>query len=241
LEKKVAERTAELDQRNRGMRLVLDNVSQGFITVDLDGVMAPERSSIVDRWFGAFSPTSTFADYVCAPDTATANWFNLGLQSIKDDMLPRELLVDQLPKRLVRDDRTMSMAYTFIGAEGGPVERILVVLTDITDELAREAMERDSHEMVRIFQRISSDRAGAEQFFSEADALELYGSDRHGPGLGLRQALSRSSEASVEMVDLNGDGILDLVFLVEGHNTSLSVVDVASGKAVNVLGYYSGD
>jgi hypothetical protein len=50
-----------------------------------------------------------------------------------------------------------------------------------------------------------------------------------------------ASEASVELVDLNGDGVLDFVFLVEGHNTSLSVVDVASGKAADVLGYYSGD
>ncbi|HEX6245591.1 MAG TPA: hypothetical protein VFZ61_31925, partial [Polyangiales bacterium] len=49
LERKVDERTAELDERNRGMRLVLDNVVQGFITVSIDGVMAPERSAIVDR------------------------------------------------------------------------------------------------------------------------------------------------------------------------------------------------
>jgi len=172
LEKKVAERTAELDQRNRGMRLVLDNVGQGFITVDLDGVISPERSSIVDRWFGPLSPTTTFANYVCGQDTTAADWINLGLESLKEDAMPRELLVDQLPKRLVRGDRTMSLGYTLIvGSDGNTVERILVVLTDITDELAREAMERDSHELVRIFQRVSSDRAGAEQFFGEADEL----------------------------------------------------------------------
>ena len=34
LERKVEERTRALDERNRGMRLVLDNVAQGLVTID---------------------------------------------------------------------------------------------------------------------------------------------------------------------------------------------------------------
>jgi hypothetical protein len=59
LERKADERTRELDERNRGMRLVLDNVAQGFITIASDGVMAAERSAVVDRWFGTPSPGIT--------------------------------------------------------------------------------------------------------------------------------------------------------------------------------------
>src|SRR5205823_7385778 len=39
LERIVRARTAELDRRNRDMRLVLDNVGQGFATVDAAGVL----------------------------------------------------------------------------------------------------------------------------------------------------------------------------------------------------------
>ena len=52
LEHKVEERTLALAGRNRDMRLVLDNVDQGFVTLSMDGVMASERSAVVDRWFG---------------------------------------------------------------------------------------------------------------------------------------------------------------------------------------------
>jgi two-component system chemotaxis sensor kinase CheA len=172
LEKKVTERTVELDQRNRGMRLVLDNVTQGFITVGLDGVMSSERSSIVDRWFGIPDEKITFADYLRSSDTNFADWFTLGLQSLAEDLLPRELLIDQLPKRLMQGHRTMSLCYTpILTSDGNTIERILVVITDITDELAREIMERDTREMSRIFQRASSDRSGAEQFFAEAEEI----------------------------------------------------------------------
>jgi hypothetical protein len=68
LERKVEARTRELDDRNRGMRLVLDNVVQGFITIDLDGVMASERSAILDRWFGAPGQQATFGGLLATYD-----------------------------------------------------------------------------------------------------------------------------------------------------------------------------
>jgi nitrogen fixation/metabolism regulation signal transduction histidine kinase len=49
LEQKVEERTLALAGRNRDMRLVLDNVDQGFLTLSIDGVMASERSAVVGR------------------------------------------------------------------------------------------------------------------------------------------------------------------------------------------------
>src|SRR5204862_3872888 len=68
LEKRILERTAELDQINRGMRLVLDNVQQGFVTVSLDGVMSFERSAIVDRWLGEARLEANIAAVIIPPD-----------------------------------------------------------------------------------------------------------------------------------------------------------------------------
>src|SRR5215471_17053023 len=53
LEQVMVERTTELDQRNRNMTLLLNNVAQGFATVDLDGTLRAECSQAFTRWFGA--------------------------------------------------------------------------------------------------------------------------------------------------------------------------------------------
>ena len=52
LELLVAERTAELQQRNEAMRLVLDNVEQGLAIIHPSGSLSGERSRAFDAWFG---------------------------------------------------------------------------------------------------------------------------------------------------------------------------------------------
>jgi HPt (histidine-containing phosphotransfer) domain-containing protein/two-component sensor histidine kinase len=172
LEKKIAERTAELDGKNREMRLVFDHVEQGLLAVSMDGVMRSERSTIVDQWFGVPATGARFADYIRASDPMAADWFSMGLDALCDGILPEELLLDQLPKRMTRGQHTLRLAYTPIsGAANESGRQLLVVMTDVTDELARERMERDTQEMMRIFQRTANDRAGVQQFFAEADHL----------------------------------------------------------------------
>jgi hypothetical protein len=48
-------------------------------------------------------------------------------------------------------------------------------------------------------------------------------------------------EVNLEFADLNGDGVLDLLFSVLGHNTHLFIMDVAGGNPVTVASFYSGD
>jgi two-component system chemotaxis sensor kinase CheA len=170
LELKVDERTRELDERNRGMRLVLDNVAQGFITIGSDGVMAAERSAVVDRWFGTPPPQCTLADYVRPKAPTFAQWLDIGLDQLRDDLLPAELTLDQMPKRFNAGERTFDVTYSRIG-KGEKVERLLVILSDITDLLARERADAEQKELVGMFQRISVDRTGVEEFLTEAAAL----------------------------------------------------------------------
>src|SRR4029450_8208150 len=68
LVRRVEERTSELDERNRSVRRVLDTVTEGLLTVGRDGVLAQERSAMIDRWFGPFAPQTRFWDYVSAID-----------------------------------------------------------------------------------------------------------------------------------------------------------------------------
>jgi two-component system, chemotaxis family, sensor kinase CheA len=170
LEHKVAERTAELDRANEEMRLVLDNVQQGFVTVTLEGVMAEERSTIVDRWFGPPPLDRTFATLIGPSDAKAAAWFSIGCDGLRDGFMPPAVVLDQFPKQMNAGDRTLRLNYIGIG-EGEAPERLLVVISDVTDELARERVERDARELTRAVQRITSDRAGFEQFLAEAAVL----------------------------------------------------------------------
>jgi hypothetical protein len=102
----------QLDEANRGMRLVLDSVAQGFITIDLDGVMASERSAVVEQWFGEPAPGATFRAFMARHDPVLAAWFALGLESIRDDFLPLELCLEQMPKRLGAGARTFDINYS---------------------------------------------------------------------------------------------------------------------------------
>jgi two-component system chemotaxis sensor kinase CheA len=170
LEATVTARTAELAQRNRGMRLVLDNVAQGFITIDLDGVMSPERSAIVERWFGPPAPGATLSTYLAplAPDFV--QWLALGLGELREGVLPTELLIAQLPGRFAAGERTFDVAYSAIGTDD-KIDSLLVILSEVSAQLARERVEREQKDLVSLFQRISIDRAGVEEFLAEAATL----------------------------------------------------------------------
>jgi two-component sensor histidine kinase len=170
LEHKVEVRTRELDERNRGMRLVLDNVAQGFITVDLHGVMASERSAIVDQWFGTPAPEATFGDLIGARNLDLTTWFALGLEGIREGFMPLELCLEQMPRRFTMDARTFEIAYSPI-MEGAEVARILVIISDVTEHISRERTEREQRETVLLFQQITGDRAGFEEFLDEAANL----------------------------------------------------------------------
>jgi HPt (histidine-containing phosphotransfer) domain-containing protein len=169
LEVRIGERTAELDHMNRGMRLVLDNVEQGFVTISLDGVMSTERSAVVDRWLTEASAT-TLMEAIHRHDAEAAEWLDLGLAGIRDGALPLALLLDQLPKRMSLGARTLRLDYTPIQGDQR-VSQLLVILTDVTDEIVRERVERETREMIQVFRRIGGDRVGFEQFYYEATAL----------------------------------------------------------------------
>jgi two-component system chemotaxis sensor kinase CheA len=170
LEHKVEARTRELDERNRGMRLVLDNVDQGFLTIDLDGALASERSAIVDRWFGAPEPGARLGDHVGRHAPEFATWLALGLESVRDGFLPPELCFAQLPRRFTTGASTYDVAYSPIQRDD-KLERILVIISDVTEHIIRERAEREQREIVTLFQRITADRAGFDEFLDEANAL----------------------------------------------------------------------
>jgi len=107
----IRDREERVQARNRDIRMVLDNVGQGFITLDLDGALSSERSRVVDEWFGDFEGGTKFWDFLSGRvEGEVASWFKAGWSQLQDGFFPLELMLDQLPKLANRKGRVYELA-----------------------------------------------------------------------------------------------------------------------------------
>jgi HAMP domain-containing protein/HPt (histidine-containing phosphotransfer) domain-containing protein len=166
----VARRTEELDRRNQDMRLVLQHVGEGFLVVDRRGVISQERSAILDTWFGASAADPTLWDYIAKVDSGAAAWCDVAWSEVIEETLPLELTLAQMPKRITAGSTELRVRYTPI-MRGGSLERVLVVFSDATADLARDAAEAAQRQTLAIFDRVMRDREGFLEFFDEAAEL----------------------------------------------------------------------
>jgi HPt (histidine-containing phosphotransfer) domain-containing protein len=169
LEQRVQERTQELAGRNRDLRLVLDTVDQALLTIDLSGRLASERSSVTDSWFGAYDGSPSFVEYVGA-EPQFATMFALGLEALRDDLLPREVCLHQLPKRLVRGDRQFDCRYLPI-EEDATLTGLLLAIDDVSERLARAREETEQRELLAAFAALMRDRNGFAAFCDESERI----------------------------------------------------------------------
>jgi two-component system chemotaxis sensor kinase CheA len=162
---------AQLDGRNHDMRMVLDNVDQGLLTVDRAGAMSAERSAVVDTWFGPSAAGERFVDCLRRVDAPTADTFEMQWEELLEGTLPRALLLHQLPHQLKRGEKTYELAYTPITDAEDAIGRVLVVVSDVTARLAAQRAEAEQREIAAIFERILRDKLGALEFVSDAEGL----------------------------------------------------------------------
>jgi two-component system chemotaxis sensor kinase CheA len=170
LEQKVEERTAELALKNRDMRLVLDNVDQGFINLSPKGVMASERSAIVSEWFGPADRPQPFWEYISQFSRSFAVAFRLAWSQIDDGFMPLEVCLSQMPEQLTQSSRTWSFRYLPFYRDG-ELEGVLMVVADVTDRLAREREEAEHGELMQGFKKLMLDRSGFTSFLQEATSM----------------------------------------------------------------------
>jgi len=162
-----------VQERTKAVQMILDNIGEGFMTVDLYGVMSEERSSIVAAWFGESGDKRSFADYIRGRDATVAEWFELGMESLRDGFLPTEVAVSQLPRRIMIDGRILELNYRPIHHEKDheKLERLLIVISDITSRVEREQAELQQRQLMQVFEHIMRDKLGFLQFLTEAHGM----------------------------------------------------------------------
>lgn len=167
LEQKVQSRTAQLAQKNRDMRLVLDNVDQGFVTLNSTGEMALERSRVVDEWFGSCDRVMPFWDFMARHADDFASVFHLGWEQILEGILPTDVAIEQLPQRLTVSTRVYSLRYLPLYRDS-QFDGVLLVVADVTERLIKEREEAKQNELMQASKRLMLDRNGFLAFHRDA-------------------------------------------------------------------------
>ncbi len=168
---KIAEaRIVALDTKNGDLRLLLDNVEQGLLTIDREGRLIADQSAAVGAWFGPRPEhDATWFDYLerRCPELASASRF--AWEEVVADVMPLELTLDQMPHRLDVDGRALRVEYRAIASDNE--HRFLVIVTDVTSQVEREAAETERREVMAVLEHLLQDRMGVESFFEETSSL----------------------------------------------------------------------
>ena len=179
LEGLVEARTRALAARNAAMSLVMDNVEQGFVTLNGQGRLSEECSAIFRSWFGRYHTDAppTLGELLSPHDPAFGEMFRLGWEFMLDGFMPQEVCIAQLPGQVVVDGRHLTVAYKALDTPGGLT--VLVVLTDVTAQLEAAHAAATQAELVAAFRAAREDRAGLESFLAEGQATLDLVRDEH--------------------------------------------------------------
>ena len=178
VEKIVSARTRQLDAKNGEMRALLDNVRQGFLTMDGSGHLSAERSKAVSDWFGNADASSSWFEYLSRISPQFAERTRLGWSEVQAGVMPEEVALGQMPSQLNVNSAHYRFEYRPIGDET-PHRQYLVIVTDVTAEVEAATAELERRETLALFNHLLEDRSGLESFLDEADdTLEVLASGR---------------------------------------------------------------
>ncbi len=170
LQRTLSRKQEEIDRANEGMRLVLDNVEQGLLTVDLSARIVGERSEVVGRWLSQATPGTLLWSAIDQADKKCAQWLQAGWSLVTEDLMPLEVAIEQLPKRLRVGEQVLSISYR-PSFEGATLSRVLLVFTDVTASVRSERLELQQRETLSMFERVMRDRSGFLEAFDDCARL----------------------------------------------------------------------
>lgn len=169
LDQLVRTRTAALGARTQELQLIFNTLDQGFVLVDSSGSLRPERSAMLEQWFGKLPPDGTVADIFASVDARLSDWLELAWDDVFGGILPPEMGLLQLPKGVTgKDGQSFSIDYKMThGPDGNP--QVLVVVSDATDAIRRRESEAAQRQTAAALQAIRDDRSGFVAFFKEME------------------------------------------------------------------------
>ncbi|MEL6348466.1 MAG: ATP-binding protein [Myxococcota bacterium] len=158
-----------IEQQAAAMRMVLDTVDQGLLILDEAGKVTGRRSAAAGRWLGHVADQAAFADVLSRLDPTIGRWFALGWEEVGVSSMPLVLLLSQLPSELPIGARRLRIEYSPIRQREEDEEgiRVLVILTDITDELARKKADEEQAQQLSLFNHMRESEDAVRGFLED--------------------------------------------------------------------------
>jgi two-component system chemotaxis sensor kinase CheA len=170
LEQLVSERTVQLDRKNADLQLVMDNVAQGFITIDRSGNVVGEQSRIVAGWLGHLSPGDSLWRALDRASPGCFGNFDAAWSQLVDGFMPATVCLAQLPGEWLIAGRYLRFEYNPLGTSDD-FDKLLVVISDATAVVERDRNEQQERDLLNLSSRLLHDRAGFVEFASETELL----------------------------------------------------------------------
>ena len=170
LEQLVEQEMATAVAREEAIQLLLDNMAEGLLVVDLDGVATSVRSAAVTGWLGDIPEDGPVWSWLAGEDAALAVSFDMNFQQLSWQLLPFEVCADQMPTRIRRGERTFSLRYAEV-FENGELARVMIGVSDITDALQAQADAEARQEMEAVVGALLANSRSFRSGLEELDRL----------------------------------------------------------------------
>lgn len=159
-----------LVEREESLKLVLDNVGDGLVNTSPSGHIVGNVSAPAAQWFGVPGAEVTLWDWLGA-EGKERDWFRSGYEQLVDGFLPYRLLVEQMPRTAVRDERTYELNYREVLGSDTELIALLVIIRDITTQLEQGRAEEQSREMQLAMGNWLHNRSGFARCIEECQRL----------------------------------------------------------------------
>ena len=126
----LVQQMSALEAQATSLQVLLDSTGDALLPVGRDGGVQAGISTITKAWFGDVAPGTRVWDYLFGTHVSEAIAFEVAFEQMSDDVLPFELLADQMPSRLRRGEREFKIEFRRIG--GAELEAVLIIVRDVT-------------------------------------------------------------------------------------------------------------
>ncbi|TDF94703.1 ATP-binding protein [Paenibacillus piri] len=146
----------EVLQRTLAIRNLLDEAGQGFLSLAEDMLIMPEYSVECERLFGAELTGQLFAPLIYPADLTDRRFLEELLMQIihEQDELQVAVLLSLLPGEVEIKGKHVELQYKKLGSEAGMPDRIMVIMTDISDRRQLEQTMDKERRMLRMVVRV---------------------------------------------------------------------------------------
>jgi len=158
---------AEVADRTRALRDILDNVTFGFLVVGRDGRVRSGFTRSCAELLGRPVREGLPLAEALGMDARQAMELELGLDQVFEDLMPDEVTLQQLPDRFTAGRRTLGVEGRALRDDDGAVSGVLFTINDLTPLLAARQESRHNARLVHLLRQ----RPAFEAFVHDTRAL----------------------------------------------------------------------